>query len=101
MRIQKIPFTQVANRVIDNPSLSLKAKGLFAYLFSKPESWQFSCKRMPQELQETEKTIRGILKELEAHKYLERKRLSNGKMEYTLRYTEPRGKNCPRKKLPL
>ena len=32
-------YTIITNEVLSNPNLSLKAKGLYAYLCSKPESW--------------------------------------------------------------
>lgn len=35
----QIPFTQVPNEFLQNPKISLKAKGLLSYLLSFPESW--------------------------------------------------------------
>ena len=35
---QNVPFTMVANEVLKDPKLSFKAKGLYAYLFSKPDT---------------------------------------------------------------
>lgn len=87
---EKIPFTQVANEVLNDSSLSLKAKGLFAYLFSKPDGWDFSVYRMEDELKESRYSLRHIIQELEDHKYLVRKKMSDGKMEYQLQFTEPR-----------
>lgn len=88
MSHQKVPFTMVANEVLTRADLSLKAKGLFAYLFSKPEGWQFSSKRMSAEMVESHPTILGILKELEEKGLLRRQRLQNGRVEYFLAYTE-------------
>lgn len=89
---QKIPFTQVANSVLLDTNLSLKAKGLFAYLYSKPIGWDFSHLRMAEELKESKNTILSIIQELEQAGYLLRKRQSNGRVVYQLSF-EPHTKN--------
>jgi hypothetical protein len=68
--------------------LSLKAKGLFAYLFSKPPGWQFSSKRMVVEMSESHPTILGVLQELEAAGLLQRKRQQSGRVDYFLAYSD-------------
>lgn len=85
---QKIPFTQVANEVLNDKKLSFKAKGIFAYLFSKPEEWEFSADRIKLDSKDDgRKSVLNGLKELEDLGYLLRKRLSNGKVEYYLKYS--------------
>lgn len=59
-----IGFTQVCNEVLTDKSLSLKAKGLYAYLFSKPDGWEFHLDIMQDELQESKAIIRKAIKEL-------------------------------------
>lgn len=81
----QIPFTQVANEVLNDPTLSLKAKGLYAYLYSKPQGWDFASLRMMKESTDGRDGIRGALKELEAHGFLTRKKLTTGRMEYQIR----------------
>lgn len=85
---EKIPFTLVANEVLKSSNLSWKAKGLYAYLFSKPDDWDFSSTRMVVESKDGRESIMTGLQELEKHGFLERKRLPNGKMEYTLKYSD-------------
>lgn len=77
----------VANEVLVNPNLSFKAKGLYAYLFSKPDTWDFSSHRMVLETKDGRRAIMGMLKELEDSGYLLRQRLSTGKVEYTLTFS--------------
>ena len=81
---ENVPFTMVANEVLKNPKLSFKAKGLYAYLFSKPDTWDFSSSRMVLETKDSREAIMGMLRELESAGYLMRKRLSTGRVEYTL-----------------
>jgi DNA-binding MarR family transcriptional regulator len=73
-------YATVPNELLNNPDISLKAKGLFAYLQSKPDNWSFSIDRMASQLKENRDAIRGAIKELEEHGYLIRKRRrENGK----------------------
>lgn len=57
-------FTQVPNAVLYDKRLSLRAKGIYAYLFSKPNNWQFHIKQIQNELQETAGQIRAYIKQL-------------------------------------
>jgi hypothetical protein len=84
---ENIPFTMVANEVLKDARLSFKAKGMYAYLFSKPDEWDFSSNRMILETTDRRDAIMGMLQELEENGYLVRQRLSNGKMEYTLKHS--------------
>lgn len=82
-----IPFTMVANEILKDPNLSFKAKGLYAYLFSKPDTWDFSSNRMVMETKDGRKAIMSMLKELEESGYLQRLKLPTGKMEYILKHS--------------
>lgn len=78
----------VANEVLYRSDLSLKAKGMFAYLFSKPDGWDFSGDRIAKETKDGRKVVYAALKELEDSKLLKRCRLSNGKVEYFIEYAD-------------
>ena len=58
-------YATTPNAILNEPLLSLKAKGMFAYLQSKPENWKFSVNRMANELMEGKQSIQNALKELE------------------------------------
>tara|TARA_R100001086_G_C11847959_1_gene260622 strand:- start:8374 stop:9063 length:690 start_codon:yes stop_codon:yes gene_type:complete len=81
----QIPFTQVANEVLQDPKLSAKAKGIYAYLYSKPEGWDFAIERIAQEFTDGERAIRSGIQELEANGYLYRERLQSGRVVYLLK----------------
>lgn len=85
-------FAQVKNEVLSNPDLSLKAKGLFALLYSKPDNWDFSGERLSKETKDGEKAIWSGLRELEEHGYLSRQRTPEGKMVYTIFWNPNRQK---------
>lgn len=87
---QNVPFTMVANAVLKRNDISFAVKGLFAYLFSKPEDWDFSAERIARiESKEERKTIQRLLRELETAKLLTRQRMPTGKMEYRITFAEP------------
>jgi hypothetical protein len=81
-RKQNIPYTQVANSLLCDPALSLKAKGLFAYLYSKPDDWDFSAHRIAYETRDERKAILGAMRELMEAGYVTRRKLGNGRVEY-------------------
>ncbi len=68
----KKKYGVVPNELLNNPAISLRAKGLFAYLQSKPSEWRFSIKRISQQTREGKDAIRNALKELEKSGYLQR-----------------------------
>lgn len=95
---QGVPFTQVANALLNDAKLSWKAKGLFAYLYSKPEKWDFSTQRMYKDSAGGRESLMSGIKELEDAGYLTRKRLSTGKVTYFMTY-EPKSGNPTVEKL--
>lgn len=81
-----IPFTQVPNGLLYNPTISFKAKGLWAYMNAKPDGWNFSADRIATETKEERKSILAGLKELSENGYITAKKLGSGRIEYTLHY---------------
>lgn len=79
MKLRKIevPFTQVANTVLTDNELTWKAKGLFSYLASKPDGWDFAGKRITEEASDGLKSTQTGLRELEENGYLKRERQTN------------------------
>ena len=63
-------YGQTPNEILNNPNISLKAKGMFGYLQSKPNNWDFSVDRMKKQLKEGKDGISATLKELENLGYL-------------------------------
>lgn len=57
-------FTQIPNTVLVDPKLSIKAKGLYCYLLSKPDNWEFYTSIMEKELGLSFRQIRVLLQEL-------------------------------------
>ena len=84
-------FTMVSNHVLRNANLSLKAKGLYAYMWSLPEDWDYSVSGLTKVLKDGRDAINEALKELEREGYLVRTILRSGgkfsDMDYILNET--------------
>lgn len=79
---EKIRFTQVSNDVLNDKNLSAKAKGVFAYLYSKPDDWDFAIERISNDFIDGDKSIRSWIKELESKNYLKRIKWWDWRMQY-------------------
>lgn len=79
-----VPFTQVPNQLLLDKDLSLKAKGLWTYMQSKPNNWDFSAARIAKELSEGRDAILSALKELIEIGYVRRVKKPSGHIEYKL-----------------
>jgi len=55
----------IPQSVLYSRTLSLKAKGLFGYMQSKPDGWDFSADRIALECKEAREAIQSALHELE------------------------------------
>lgn len=76
----KSDFTQVPNHIISDSNVSLKAKGLYLYMVSKPDNWEFSFAGMTSQLLESKETIGKIINELILIGYMDKiKNRVNGK----------------------
>ncbi len=81
-------YSVINNTVLNDKRLTWKAKGLAAYLLSKPDDWQIDRDRLADQSEDGVTAVRSALKELEDCGYLRRtrRRSDNGKFpwEHTL-----------------
>lgn len=62
-------FLQLHNSVVNDPNLSFKAKGILAYIVSKPDSWVVRINDLCNHSTDGEESIRSGLKNLQQHGY--------------------------------
>lgn len=76
-------FTQINNATLREKGLSLRARGLLAYMLSFPDNWEFSVCNIVAETGESDRTVRRILAELEKQGFIyrEQSRDDLGKFE--------------------
>lgn len=63
-------FTQISNHILNDNNLSLKAKGLIAFMLSKPDKWKFSIEAIATQCKEGVSVVKAAVKELQQNKYL-------------------------------
>ena len=81
VRVEKIKgFTTVANAPFNDSRLSWEARGMLAYLLTKPDSWEVRMGDLISQSPGSRTIVRRIFKELETYGYLtrERQRQENG-----------------------
>jgi hypothetical protein len=79
------PYVILDKLFLSNNALSWKAKGLLAYLLSKPDDWQIAENDLIRQSKDGRDAVRAGLRELEIHGYLTRRqiRVSGGKFART------------------
>lgn len=83
-KIRKQRFTMLSNTVIEDERLTWKARGVFQYLYSKSEDWQFYETEVAKHSERDGRdSLRSGLEELERYGYLRRKRSRNKQGQVT------------------
>lgn len=107
MRVKhkETPFTQISNALLNDITLSLKAKGLYAYMYSKPDNWNFTIRSMSSQLREGYEAIQRALKELKEHGWIKYDKKQSGEGVYTILYEpeteKPIMENSQKRETPL
>ncbi|WP_318766745.1 DnaD domain-containing protein [Lactiplantibacillus carotarum] len=81
-RVRKLAqtnYTVIDNKMIRDESLSWKAKGVFAYLWSMPDDWEFYETEVMTHAKDGRDSLRGAIKELQDAHYMRRTRVRNEK----------------------
>ncbi|WP_391558943.1 helix-turn-helix domain-containing protein [Robertmurraya sp.] len=93
------PYVTMNKHGLDNPALSMKAKGILAYLLSKPDDWRIFVPDLVKHCADGRDSIRAGLRELEEHGYLIRYQLKNEKGRFSntecVLYEVPQGDQSP------
>lgn len=66
------PYVVLHKSALENPRLSFKAKGLWAYCLSRPDNWEFHVSHLKTVSKEGEDAVYSALKELIEEGYCER-----------------------------
>ena len=96
-------FGIAPNKLLNDEKISLKAKGLFVYIQSKPEGWSFSAERIALSQRDGLDSVKSAIKELEEHGYLIRQKRHTdlGKWEQTYNLCIPTMVDYPLEEKPL
>ena len=79
-------FTLVPNSLLNEKQISFKAKGLYAYLNSKKDDWNFTIDLIAKNGKDGRDSVASGLKELEDFGFLERRRYKDDKGYFDIEY---------------
>ena len=85
-------FTVVSNSFLRDERISFKAKGLFCYMFSMSDDWNFTIKSIASQQFDGQSSIISALKELKDTGYISYEKHNDGTGTYTLN-DEPKLEN--------
>ena len=75
-------YTTIQNELINDKSISLKAKGILLYMLSKPFDWKYNPKEIAANSKDGLDSVYSGLKELIEAGYVSRKRYADGRVDY-------------------
>jgi len=84
--IIKNRYGTIPNDLLNSIHISFKAKGMYAFIQSKPDNWEFSAERISKQVKEGLPSVISALKELENFGYLVRNRYQNNKGFWVVDY---------------
>jgi len=79
-------FGVIPTKILNDPDLSLRAKGLWVFIQSKPDGWKFSAERIALQTKEWKKGVTNGLQELEKLWLLERQKIKDKKWRWWILY---------------
>lgn len=80
-------YGTIPNTLLFDPNVSLKAKGLYAYIQAKPDDWDFSGDRIAKnETSDGRAAVYAALDELESTNYLHRIKYKNERGQWESDY---------------
>ena len=77
-------FTQVSNSFLRDGNISFKAKGLFCYMFSMSENWNFTLQSIATQQKDGLDSVKSAMDELKQYGYISYEKHSNGSGTYFL-----------------
>lgn len=84
-------FGVAPNELLNDSAISLKAKGLYVYMQSKPADWSFSLDKISYQNKDGIDSVRNAINELIQSGYLTKKRVgrAGGAMNFVYQLQEP------------
>jgi len=79
-------FSQTPNDLLNNKNISLKAKGLFGFINSKPDDWDFTVEKIASQCKENTAAVRSAIVELESAGYLFRRKFQKEDSRWDIEY---------------
>ena len=84
LRKHKNPYGSSPRKLLEDKNISLKAKGIYAFMECKIDGWNFTASSMASQLKESRKTILVAMQELKANGWLTYHKNRDGSGVYLL-----------------
>jgi hypothetical protein len=84
LRKPKNPYGSSPRKLLEDKNISLKAKGIYAFMECKIDGWNFTASSMASQLKESRKTILVAMQELKANGWLTYHKNRDGSGVYVL-----------------
>ena len=84
LRKSKNPYGSSPRKLLEDKNISLKAKGIYAFMECKIDGWNFTASSMASQLKESRKTILVAMQELKANGWLTYHKNRDGSGVYLL-----------------
>jgi len=84
LRKPKNPYGSSPRKLLEDRNISLKAKGIYAFMECKSDGWNFTASSMASQLKESRKTILVAMQELKATGWLTYNKNKDGSGVYEL-----------------
>ena len=84
LRKSKNPYGSSPRKLLEDKNISLKAKGIYAFMECKIDGWNFTASSMASQLKESRKTILVAMQELKANGWLTYHKNRDGSGVYVL-----------------
>ena len=84
LRKPKNPYGSSPRKLLEDRNISLKAKGIYAFMECKIDGWNFTASSMASQLKESRKTILVAMQELKANGWLTYHKNRDGSGVYLL-----------------
>lgn len=84
LRKPKSNFTVVSNEILRDPKISLKAIGIYVFMMSKPDNWNFTINSISKQVKDGTDSVSTALNELKKAGYLMYTKHKDGTGTYEL-----------------
>jgi len=79
-----IPFTQISNALLNDAQLSFKAKGLYCFMYSKPNDWNFTASSIAKQMKDGRDSVLGAMSELKEFGWIQHTKNADGSGDYLI-----------------
>ena len=87
-------YVKIPNDLVDDSTISWKAKGLFCHMASKPDTWNFTVRSLASQFPDGKSAIFAALDELKERGWITFTKRANGQGKYKLETSlEPESDN--------